>query len=169
VRQRSVQLYDQGSLDLLKSIDSENMVGIVDTALAAAKDDPNATDKAHNRLFDLKIAIDQVIETLTKTEFHSSLEDIGLVKPICQRFSVSVQWNKLKILEAELRRTYAEKLFQLFLETKDKTDDIVKALRYKAFMFDLYIQVFYYIDAQKFTPSDTQRYQKSLASGRQSI
>jgi len=59
LREKANETRDQATLDFIDRIDQEQMLHEVETSLAAASVDFDASQKANHRLIDLKIALDQ--------------------------------------------------------------------------------------------------------------
>jgi molecular chaperone DnaK len=104
MRSRAHSLENERALAILERIDNERMAEDLESALDAARSDPDAADKCQNRLLDLRSAIDEVEFTLElpalvdKTE-----EELAALREIVEEVGTSRDKQRADILEQEAR------------------------------------------------------------------
>ena len=95
---------DPTARDALRRIDQERMEHDVDSALAAARDDRDAADKAAKRLLDLKQAADDVEDALEWPALVAEAnETIALLRKVVTEHGDSSGKQQAATLERELR------------------------------------------------------------------
>ena len=105
LRENTQKTNDPTALRLLKEkVDGENMVQNVESALAAASGDPDAADKAQNRLLDLRIALDEVEDQLTWPALASDADKkIQNARDVMKDFGNDDARRRIDNLESEAR------------------------------------------------------------------
>lgn len=89
---------------LSEKVDGENMVHNVDSALAAAAGDPDAADKAQNRLLDLRISLDEVEDQLSWPALAADADKkIQNAKDVMRDFGTDEARRRIDNLEREAR------------------------------------------------------------------
>ncbi len=114
---------DTGAQQILtQRVDGERMVQNVETSLAAARGDQDAGDKAQNRLLDLKIAIDEVEDSLEWPALVAQAEEkITEAHKIIDQYGTPEAKRKLSQLENETRQAIQGKDVD---QVKRKVDEI---------------------------------------------
>jgi len=106
VRKKAKTVIDAKAQEALRRIDGERMVEDVDAALAAARDDSDATDKCFRRLLDLQQAIDDVEDALEWPELvHEAEEQLRDASKVIQKCRNSTDRELVLSLENEIRET----------------------------------------------------------------
>src|SRR5262249_50370472 len=89
---------------ILERIDNERIVEDLESALDAARSDPDAADKCQNRLLDLRSAIDEVEFTLELPALVDKLEEeLAALREIVEEVGTSRDKQRADILEQEAR------------------------------------------------------------------
>ncbi len=125
-RQRTREVGDSGAREVLeRKIEGENMVENVQSSLAAASGDPDAVDKAQNRLIDLKIAIDQVEDRLALPAMKQEAEEkITRVTEIVTQYGNSEARRQLEILVRDLRQALQSEDADLIRRKSEEIDTL---------------------------------------------
>jgi molecular chaperone DnaK len=105
VRGKAAEVGDARALAVLSRIDQEHMEQDLAAALAAADNDPDAADKAQNRLLDLKAAIDEVEDALEWPALVAEAEeDLRRLRELTQEHGNAAQKQTALQLERETRQ-----------------------------------------------------------------
>ncbi len=89
---------------LREKVDGENMIHNVESALAAAAGDPDAADKAQNRLLDLRITLDEVEDQLSWPALAADADKkIQNAKDVMKDFGTDEARRRIENLEREAR------------------------------------------------------------------
>jgi molecular chaperone DnaK len=168
VRQRTVQLNDQDSLDYLQKIDSGNMLDAVLRALKASKGDPDAADKTLNLLLDLKIAIDQVEDLLKISALLKDAEEkIKRSREGIDQFGDTGNKSHFDQLEDELRHAIQNRQVDLIRSKVDEIDNLViNLLRDKP---EFWVGSFHYLEQRQQSMTDQAQAHLLFTQGHQAV
>jgi len=105
LRKKAEHTRDPAARDVLNRIDRERMTHEVDASLAAASADPDAAQKAQNRLGDLKIALDQVEDAVEWPSLAADAEGLmSAAKSVIREHGDSSDARTMEHHEAEVRK-----------------------------------------------------------------
>jgi len=115
---------------LLQKVDGENMVENIENSLDAASGDRDAADKAKNRLLDLKVAIDQVEDSLEWPTLVAEAENqLNNSRNVFNEVGDAEAKKRLSQLEGDLRQAIqahdADRLRQVVEEISNMTVQIL--------------------------------------------
>jgi molecular chaperone DnaK len=168
-RSRAQDLGDKNALDILEQkVDGENMLDNVDTALAASKNDPDAADKAQNRLLDLKIAVDQVEDLLEMPVLLKDAEDkIKRGREIVSQYGDADNKKRLEQLERELRQAMQNREADQIRRKMDEIDTLVIiVLRERP---EFWVGFFQHLEERKQYMTDQAQAQQLFTQGNRAI
>jgi molecular chaperone DnaK len=104
MRSRAHDLENDRALATLERIDNERIVEDLESALDAARSDPDAADKCQNRLLDLRSAIDEVEFTLEQPALVDQMEqELAALREIVEEVGTSRDKQRADIMEQEAR------------------------------------------------------------------
>jgi molecular chaperone DnaK len=105
IRKQADETGDETAQDVLDRVDRERMVHEVEGSLAAASADPDARQKAQNRLGDLRVALDEAEDAVEWPVLVKEAEEsVSQSKAIAREHGNSGDTRALERLEAEVRR-----------------------------------------------------------------
>jgi molecular chaperone DnaK len=105
VRRRAATVGDARADAVLRRVDEEHMVQDLEAALAAAGADPDAADKAQNRLLDLKAAVDEAEDALEwPTLLAEAEEELRRLKELTAEQGTAPQRQAAQQLERETKQ-----------------------------------------------------------------
>jgi molecular chaperone DnaK len=110
VRSQAARTSEPKASRVLDQIDREDMEREIDTGLAAARVDPDAADKAQNRLLDLKVAVDEIQELLEWPNLLAETEkQLQQLRQLVQTRGNPSQKQNFDSLETEVRKAMAQR------------------------------------------------------------
>jgi len=124
LREEAAAANDPNALRVLnEKVDGENMVQNVESALAAAAGEPDAPDKAQNRLLDLRITLDEVEDQLTWPALASDAEKkIQNARDVMKDFGTDEARRRIDNLESEARAALQNREPELLRRKLDELD-----------------------------------------------
>ncbi len=104
MRSRANTLENETALAVLGRIDAERMIEDLESALDAARSDPDAADKCQQRLLDLRSAVDEVEFALEQPALVEQVqEELAELRAIVDEVGTTRDKQRADILEREAR------------------------------------------------------------------
>jgi molecular chaperone DnaK len=104
MRSKAHRLEDARALEIAERLDNEKIVQELESALDAARSDPDAADKCHNRLLDLKMAVDEMEYSLELPALINRLEsELADLRQVVDEMGTTQDKQRARLLETEAR------------------------------------------------------------------
>ena len=104
MRSKAHRLEDARARVISERLDNEKIVQELESALDAARSDPDAADKCHNRLLDLKMAVDEMEYSLELPALINQLEsELADLRRVVDEMGTTQDKQRARLLETEVR------------------------------------------------------------------
>jgi molecular chaperone DnaK len=104
MRSKANRLEHGKALDILARIENERMAEDLESALDAARSDPDAADKCQNRLLDLKMAVDEMEYALELPALVNQVQhELAELDQVVEEMGTTQDKQRARLLEKEAR------------------------------------------------------------------